>query len=277
MLTGRCLCGGVRLTLKGALSTPTACHCGMCRRWHGALGVYAGISRADCRIESEDRIRCYASSPKAERGFCRDCGSKLFWRRRGGESLDIAMGVIDPPTGLAVDRHIWVAHKGDYYDIADGLPQYAESSRAGVAPMPPAAALSAPTPLADHRGHCLCGAVDFRIAGPMRDILVCHCRQCLRWHGHVAGYSSAPWAAVTFARREGLRWYQSSAGARRGFCGDCGASLFWEPMGENRVSIAAGALEAPTGLREIQHIYVADKSDYYRIADGLPQVAGSSR
>lgn len=71
-----------------------------------------------------------------------------------------------------------------------------------------------------------------------------------------------------------LRWYASSAAARRGFCSQCGASLFWEPAGEDRVSIAAGCLDAPTGLVSERQIFVADASDYYRIADDLPRDEG---
>ena len=66
-----------------------------------------------------------------------------------------------------------------------------------------------------------------------------------------------------------VSWYQSSPKARRGFCGQCGSSLFWDGPGEN-LSIHAGSLDAPTGLRLVGHIYCADKGDYYQIADDLP-------
>lgn len=52
-----------------------------------------------------------------------DCGSSLFWQRDGSEIIDVAAGAIDSPTGLRLLGHIFVADKGDYYDIADGLPQ----------------------------------------------------------------------------------------------------------------------------------------------------------
>ena len=68
-------------------------------------------------------------------------------------------------------------------------------------------------------------------------------------------------------RKWGLRWFQSSAEARRGFCGNCGASLFWELQGEGRISIAAGALEGETGLHIAQHWHREDKGDYYAIPD----------
>ena len=69
-----------------------------------------------------------------------------------------------------------------------------------------------------------------------------------------------------------LHWYRSSERARRGFCRHCGSSLFWEPGGKGYVAVAAGTLDEPTGLETIRHIHVADKGDYYEIADGLEQL-----
>ncbi|MBO9456138.1 GFA family protein [Paracoccus sp. R12_1] len=118
------------------------------------------------------------------------------------------------------------------------------------------------------RGQCLCGAVRFsgRAGGP--EVTACHCGQCRRWSGHV-------WASfhldAPVIDGEALRWYQSSPEAERGFCSVCGTSLFWRPNGRETLSVSPGAIENPTGLRMDEHIYVADKGDYYRIADGLPQ------
>jgi hypothetical protein len=67
----------------------------------------------------------------------------------------------------------------------------------------------------------------------------------------------------------GLKWYRSSDFARRGFCGNCGASLFWEPVSQGRIAIAAGGIDAPSGLTTLCHIFTAHKGDYYEIADGL--------
>jgi hypothetical protein len=79
---------------------------------------------------------------------------------------------------------------------------------------------------------------------------------------------------VTFHADATLRWYESSAEARRGFCSKCGASLLWEPAGESRLAISAGCLDAPTGLETECHIFVDEASDYYRIADDLPRHGG---
>ena len=124
-------------------------------------------------------------------------------------------------------------------------------------------------------GHCLCGAIEIEIRGKLRDVVVCHCGQCRRQHGAPPSYTSAPWSNVTVRGEKNLRWYQSSAQARRGFCRLCGSSLFWEPIGEGRVAIAAGCLVKPTGLRTVRHIYVAEKADFDEITDGLEQLPHS--
>ena len=121
------------------------------------------------------------------------------------------------------------------------------------------------------RGHCLCGAIEIEIRGKLRDVVVCHCGQCRRQHGAPPSYTSAPWSIVTVRGEKNLKWYQSSAQARRGFCRLCGSSLFWEPVGEGRVAIAAGCLDKPTGLRTVRHIFVAEKADFDEITDGLEQ------
>lgn len=123
------------------------------------------------------------------------------------------------------------------------------------------------------RGSCLCGAVVFEVSGPPREVIACHCTQCRKVSGHFWAASSASHDQFRLIEDRGLRWYRSSAVAQRGFCGECGATLFWQPEGEARLSFAAGAIDGASGLRLAEHIYVADKGDYYDIADGLPQQA----
>ncbi len=118
-------------------------------------------------------------------------------------------------------------------------------------------------------GGCLCGAVRYEIRGPLRDVVNCHCGQCLRTHGHVAAYTSTARADLVLTEDRGLKWYASSDFARRGFCGDCGASLFWDRLDEDRISVAAGGIDSPSGLTTVRHIFTAHKGDYYEIADGL--------
>jgi hypothetical protein len=112
-------------------------------------------------------------------------------------------------------------------------------------------------------GSCLCGAVRYEVIGPLRDVVVCHCEMCRKSHGHIGAYTAAPKDALRLIESRGLKWYRSSAIARRGFCGECGGTLFWEGTGRDTISIAAGTLDAPTGLKTVVQIYIEEKGDYY--------------
>jgi hypothetical protein len=124
-----------------------------------------------------------------------------------------------------------------------------------------------------HSGGCLCGAVRYRIRGALRGVIACHCSQCRRTSGHYAAMTSVPSANITLTSSDGLVWFRSSDTAERGFCNACGSNLFWRQVGDDATSITAGTLDTPTNLTVEQHIFVADKSDYYTIDDGAPQQA----
>lgn len=127
-----------------------------------------------------------------------------------------------------------------------------------------------------HTGGCLCGGVRYRTRGELGGVVVCHCSQCRRTSGHFAAMTSVANEDLTLLRSDTLEWYRSSATAQRGFCRVCGGNLFWRPDGQARTSITAGTLDLPTGLALEQHIFVADKSDYYDLRDDLPKKAGWS-
>jgi hypothetical protein len=106
--------------------------------------------------------------------------------------------------------------------------------------------------------------VRYEVDGDLRDVVVCHCARCRRTHGHAAAYSACAREHLVVHDDGALRWYVADE-RERGFCSGCGASLFWRVTGADRVSVAAGTLDPPTGLRTIAHIYVRDQGDYYEI------------
>ena len=125
-------------------------------------------------------------------------------------------------------------------------------------------------------GQCCCGAVAFTADADRDDAHACHCGQCRRWSGAYWTSVNVPYASLNFGKGEDkVGWFKSSGYARRGFCKDCGSALFWHADRHkdhaHRIAIGAGALDAPTGARLAEHIFVADKGDYYDIADGLPR------
>jgi hypothetical protein len=122
-----------------------------------------------------------------------------------------------------------------------------------------------------HRGSCLCGAVTFEVSGTLHPPDACHCSQCRKQSGHFWASTDVARAALTLHGADNLTWFRSSEKVRRGFCSTCGSSLFWDPIHKDTLSIAMGAFDLPTDTRLAMHIHVADKGDYYEIADGLPQ------
>jgi hypothetical protein len=110
-------------------------------------------------------------------------------------------------------------------------------------------------------GGCLCGAVRYTVTGPLRDVLVCHCSVCRRTHGHEAAYAACDRTHLVVESAAELRWHEHD-GARRAFCGRCGGRLFWERPDRPTISITAGTLDEPTGLRTMGHIYTEPGADY---------------
>jgi len=93
-------------------------------------------------------------------------------------------------------------------------------------------------------GGCLCGAVRYMILGDLRGIINCH-------------------------------WFKSitdeTPNVHRGFCIECGSSLFWHPRDQEKIWVAAGSLDDPTNLQTIGHVWISQISDYYEINDDLPK------
>lgn len=125
-------------------------------------------------------------------------------------------------------------------------------------------------------GGCLCGAVRFATAGPLREVVFCHCSQCRRQTGLYYAATSAPLAGFTVTGADRITWFAASDHARRGFCGICGSALFWEPLGEDRISILAGAFDDPAALTPGFHICTEGRAGFYQITDDLPQYPGDT-
>jgi hypothetical protein len=120
-------------------------------------------------------------------------------------------------------------------------------------------------------GGCLCGAVRYVVAGPVREIVVCHCVECRRWAGCAWPATAAELSDFTVAgdvvwRRSPRSEYR----ARRGNCAQCCAALFWQAEDWSRVAIGAGTLDDPSGLRVAAHIWVEQGADWQRPPDGVP-------
>ena len=123
-VTGRCLCGRVTLEIRRLARGVVCSHCSQCRRQTGHFYAATDARDEDLAVGGEEHLAWYAASDEAKRGFCRHCGSALFWKANGSTKTSILAGCLDAPTGLAVEAHIFVADKGDYYALEDGLPRH---------------------------------------------------------------------------------------------------------------------------------------------------------
>ena len=119
---GSCLCGDIRFEVSGTLEPAIACHCTQCRKQTGHYFASSDVPRAALKVSGN--VSWYASSEKVHRGFCGRCGSTLFWDPIKKDRVAVALGAFDTPTQTRLKMHIFVASKGDYYDIGDGLPQH---------------------------------------------------------------------------------------------------------------------------------------------------------
>lgn len=117
-----CLCGAVSIDVDAALTDPNTCHCSMCRKQSGNYWASVEVPKTALTIQGEN-VTWYQASEKVRRGFCKTCGSFLFFDALFQDWTAVAMGVFDGPTCAKLAMHIFNDDKGDYYDIADGLPK----------------------------------------------------------------------------------------------------------------------------------------------------------
>jgi hypothetical protein len=89
----------------------------MCRRWHGHIGAYTDVARAALVFDAQDELAWFQSSSFARRGFCRRCGSSLFWDAPERSTISIAAGTLETPTRLSTRLQIFTEDRGDYYEL----------------------------------------------------------------------------------------------------------------------------------------------------------------
>lgn len=125
MHKGSCICGKVKFEVSGKLNPMHACHCSICRKGSGHYVAGTDIPRESITITGEENITWFDSSDWARRGFCKHCGSNMFFDPIDKEKvpwIGVSMGAFDDPTNVELKEHIFVKDKGDYYELNDGLP-----------------------------------------------------------------------------------------------------------------------------------------------------------
>ncbi|MBV39559.1 MAG: aldehyde-activating protein [Rhodospirillaceae bacterium] len=118
-------------------------------------------------------------------------------------------------------------------------------------------------------GKCHCGQVWYEIAGPVRQVVECHCESCRRLTGSVWHAIGARLVDATITDdKKALTWYRSSEKVERGFCGYCGSTMFFRRDGADSITITAGSLDQPTGLHLMMRIFTEEAADYAADSSG---------
>ena len=119
-------------------------------------------------------------------------------------------------------------------------------------------------------GRCECSAVQYSVDGELRDVFDCHCGRCRRFTGHHMAATSARTDDVTITDSGSLVWFSPEPSVQYGFCGRCGSSLFWRTLARpERLSITAGSIDQPTGLRTTTAWWTSEHGDYHTPPHGL--------
>lgn len=122
---GSCECGDVKFEVTGELRPVIACHCDQCRKSSGHYWAATYADSQNMKITRGRTLTWFQSTDVVRKGFCRTCGSSLFWRLDGRDGCSISAGAFDTELPVKLKKHIFVSEKGCYYDIHDGLPQAA--------------------------------------------------------------------------------------------------------------------------------------------------------
>jgi hypothetical protein len=275
MIKGRCLCGDVQFEITGQLGDMTHCHCGMCRKSHGAaFATYANVPAEGFRlVKGKDKIRTYQSSEQDTRSFCTTCGSVVPTPAEAGGHVSVPAGLLEGDIKSKPVAHIFVGSKAGWYEITDDIAQFQA--------YPPGygEAIDAPRRTV-HRdgvvsGGCLCGAVAFEYTGTPAFMMNCHCSRCRRAKG-------AAHASNVFVKPEDFTWtrghehvvvYKLPEAERFGhaFCDVCGSSLPRQAPGAPVVNVPAGSLDDDPGARPKAHIYVGSKASWFEPTGDLPR------
>ena len=123
-LNASCLCKGIDMKIKGEFRPIINCHCIQCLKTHGNYAAYTSVLEENITYKSKNTLKWFISSTKAKRGFCKTCGSSVFFKKFGSKAIHISAGLFKNPTKLKTASHIFTSNMRDYYKITDNLPKF---------------------------------------------------------------------------------------------------------------------------------------------------------
>jgi len=124
VFSGGCLCGAVRFEVTPPTKWCAHCHCSLCRRAHGAAFVtWFGVEKIRfAMVSGADHICWHLSTPEARRGFCRLCGSTMFFEgERWPDETHIALANMDGPIDRSPQAHVFYDRHVDWVALGDDL------------------------------------------------------------------------------------------------------------------------------------------------------------
>jgi len=124
-----CLCGGVKIKIKGTLRHVINCHCSQCLKTHGNFAAYTSCPEDRIDFINKRTLKWYRSSKIAKRGFCATCGASIFYKLLRSENISIAAGMFHNPTKLKTRLNIYTKGKLDYYKLDSRIPKFNRNNR----------------------------------------------------------------------------------------------------------------------------------------------------
>ena len=118
LIKGRCLCGAVTVTVENVSKNVGVCHCDMCRRWSGGLWMTVDCG-TQVSIGGESNVKVFNSSDWAERAFCHQCGSHLYYRLKQSNQYIMSVGIFADIKDLVFDHQIFIDEKPYYYSFRE--------------------------------------------------------------------------------------------------------------------------------------------------------------
>jgi hypothetical protein len=280
MARGSCLCGDVAFEAMGPFELLSHCHCSICRKAHGTgYATFVAVPESGFRVlRGADAVARY-EPPGIRRTFCPRCGSSLWTPGASDGRVWPPPGCLDDDPGARAVAHIFVASKAPWDEIADSIPRFDEMPEVYGTPVsrpaPP------PAPPGRVQGSCLCGAVAYEIALPLREMRHCHCSRCRKAR-------SAAHATNLIAREDAFRWLHGEELVRsyrvpeakfftNCFCATCGGKVPRVDGSRALAIVPAGSLDHDPGARPQMHIFVASQAPWHEIGDDrLPRHDGAA-
>ena len=119
-----CLCGGIKIKVKGTLRYVINCHCSQCMKTHGNYAAYTACPVKNITFIKQKTLKWYYSSKIAKRGFCNTCGGSIFYKLLDSNNISISMGMFNNPTNLKTYANIFTKRKLDYYRLDSRISKF---------------------------------------------------------------------------------------------------------------------------------------------------------